>query len=56
MRIVAEQGFRSVAFPLIGAGSGGGNPDQIEEIMKSEFDPLLFDGEVLIVRLKRIHS
>ena len=56
MRIVAEQGFRSVAFTLIGAGSGGENPDQVEEIMKREFASLLFEGEALIVRLKQTHS
>lgn len=56
MRIVAEHSFRSVGFPLIGAGSGGENPDQVEEIMKREFTSLLFEEEVLIVRFKPTHS
>lgn len=56
MRIVAEHGFRSVAFPLIGAGSGGRNPDQVEGVMKQELATLSFEGKVLIVRVDRTSS
>lgn len=50
MRIVEEQKFRSVAFPLIGAGSGGGSARKIEDVMRNELSGIAFSGEVFIVR------
>ena len=32
-----EKGFQSIAFPLIGAGSGGFNQEQARAIMEDEF-------------------
>ncbi len=52
MRIATEQGFSSIAFPLIGAGSGGGNVEQIERFITSEIDSIPFEGEIRIVRYK----
>jgi O-acetyl-ADP-ribose deacetylase len=43
-------GFRSVAFPLIGAGSGGGKAQHIEQWMVEELERSEFDGQVVIVR------
>jgi len=34
MMIVREEGFRSVAFPIIGAGHGGFNEEQALSIMR----------------------
>lgn len=48
--IARESGFRSVAMPLIGAGSGGGDPDQVEALIADELSQCEFDGEVRIVR------
>jgi O-acetyl-ADP-ribose deacetylase (regulator of RNase III) len=42
--------IRSLAFPLIGAGSGGGNAQQIEQLMVQELGNLEFDGQVTLVR------
>jgi len=53
MDLVAEHGFRSVAFPLIGAGSGGGAPEKVQELMIQELVSYPFDGEVLLVRYRR---
>src|SRR6478736_5261028 len=50
MRIVVEKQFQSVAFPLIGAGSGGGSTDQIEKFITDELSSNAFDGDVYVVR------
>ena len=34
--LAKQHGFRSVAFPLIGAGSGGGHPDRVLAFMRDE--------------------
>jgi O-acetyl-ADP-ribose deacetylase (regulator of RNase III) len=34
MALAAEHGFKSIAFPLIGAGSGGFNQERAKEIME----------------------
>jgi len=36
MKIAGEHGFTSIAFPLIGAGSGGFNQEQAKSIMLNE--------------------
>ena len=36
MRLAVEGGFHSIAFPLIGAGSGGFKPARVQEIMEDE--------------------
>lgn len=50
MAIVDREGFRSVAFPVIGAGSGGFNQDRALAIMQDEFATLESDALVRIVR------
>lgn len=49
MAIAREKGYRSIAFPLIGAGSGGGSPDKVLDVMRAELRTIEFDGEVRIV-------
>jgi O-acetyl-ADP-ribose deacetylase (regulator of RNase III) len=56
MRLFAESGYRSIAIPLIGAGSGGGNSDVIERIILDELSMCDFDGEVLVVRYGKKRS
>lgn len=46
-----RRGFRSIAFPLVGAGTGGGRPDEVEAMMRDEVARSGYDGEVVIVRL-----
>lgn len=48
--IAAKSGFRSIAIPLIGSGSGGGNPDTIQSMILDELEKCVFDGEVIVVR------
>jgi O-acetyl-ADP-ribose deacetylase (regulator of RNase III) len=50
MRIVLEQQFCSIAFPLIGAGSGGGSPERIQGFITDELSVIPFPGKVYVVR------
>ena len=52
MAIAMQKGYRSIAFPLIGAGSGGGSPAKVLESMRGELRSIEFDGEVRIVRYR----
>jgi O-acetyl-ADP-ribose deacetylase (regulator of RNase III) len=51
--LAKEHGFRSLAFPLIGAGTGGGKPEQVLAMMQDELAELEFDGEVRIVLFEK---
>jgi O-acetyl-ADP-ribose deacetylase (regulator of RNase III) len=51
--ITREKSYRSIAFPLIGAGTGGYSPEKVLEIMQDEAGQNEYDGEVRIVRFKR---
>jgi O-acetyl-ADP-ribose deacetylase len=50
MALAKERGYRSIAFPLIGAGSGGGKADRVQEWMRDELQSIEFDGVVVIAR------
>lgn len=51
--LASQKGFTSIAFPLIGAGPGGGNQDRIRNWMLEEFASDDFSGEVRLVRYAR---
>jgi O-acetyl-ADP-ribose deacetylase (regulator of RNase III) len=51
--LAKEHGFHSLAFPLIGAGTGGGKPEHVLAMMQDELAMLEFDGEVRIVVFSR---
>ena len=53
MRIAKEHGFKSIAFPLIGAGTGGGSVDQVEKLMTDQLCVEEYDGRVVIVRYRK---
>jgi O-acetyl-ADP-ribose deacetylase (regulator of RNase III) len=40
MKLAADHGFQSIAFPLIGAGSGGFNGERAKDIMLDELQKL----------------
>jgi O-acetyl-ADP-ribose deacetylase len=42
--LAAEKGFQSIAFPLIGAGSGGFNQERAKAIMEDELEKLVCVG------------
>lgn len=52
LALASERGYRSVAFPLIGAGVGGVPPDRALAVMREELESLAFEGEVRIVKYK----
>lgn len=47
--LAAEKGFQSIAFPLIGAGSGGFNQERARAIMEDELQKLESPLEVTVV-------
>lgn len=49
MRLAHEKGFTSIAFPLIGAGSGGFNQEQAKALMLDELSKLDFPMTVRVV-------
>ena len=53
MGLVLERQYGSVAFPLIGAGSGGGSAAQIQAMMLDELSRIDYDGSVFVVRFRR---
>jgi O-acetyl-ADP-ribose deacetylase (regulator of RNase III) len=52
MKRAAELGARSIAFPVIGAGSGGFDAAEAERIMVDTFSELSSDLQVTIVRYR----
>lgn len=52
LRIARESKFSSMAFPLIGAGTGGMGAEKVEAMMREEIDKADFPGEVRIVRYR----
>jgi len=52
--IAEERGYRSIAMPLIGAGSGGGNPASVQAMIQNELSKLDYPGEVRVVRYRKL--
>jgi len=52
--IARDRGYRSVAFPVIGAGTGGFSPERALDIMKEEAQKIAYEGEVRIVRFRLV--
>jgi O-acetyl-ADP-ribose deacetylase (regulator of RNase III) len=52
-RIAQEHGFKSIAFPRIGAGTGGGSVAQVDRIMADQLGREKYDGRVVVVRYAR---
>lgn len=50
MVIVHEQGYSTVAFPIVGAGSGGFNTDSALEIMLEQFHSIDSSVDVTVAR------
>lgn len=49
LALAHEKGFRSIAFPLIGAGSGGFNQERAKVIMKEELAEMESPMEVRVM-------
>jgi len=50
MHLAKQRGYRSIAFPLIGAGTGGSKTARVERWMQDELQTIEFDGVVLLVK------
>lgn len=53
IELATEHKIQSIAFPLIGAGTGGGSAEQVLSMMRDELSNCDFDGLVRIVRFRR---
>lgn len=53
MEIVKSKGYDSIAFPLIGAGTGGGSPERVLDLIRNELHSIEFKGEARIVRYRK---
>jgi O-acetyl-ADP-ribose deacetylase (regulator of RNase III) len=53
IRIAREHSFASIAFPLIGAGTGGGSIERIEKLMIEQLGKEEYSGRIVIVRYKK---
>lgn len=53
LALAGQHRFRSIAFPLIGSGTGGGHPDLTQAIMKDEIGKSQFPGDVFLVRYRK---
>src|SRR5262245_6500679 len=52
MALAKQRGYRSIAFPLIGAGSGGGKAERVLAWMRQELQSIEYDGGVVLVRYR----
>ena len=50
LNLAKSLGYQSIAFPLIGAGTGGIGPIRAEEWMIDELRSIDFEGTVLVVK------
>jgi O-acetyl-ADP-ribose deacetylase (regulator of RNase III) len=53
MHLAGNHGFQSIAFPLIGSGSGRARAVRVQKWMEEELQTIEFAGEVRIVRFAR---
>lgn len=53
IRLANERRYSSIAFPLIGAGTGGAKGERVLTFMEQELEQLEFSGEVRIVRFRK---
>ncbi|MFH5803654.1 macro domain-containing protein [Alienimonas sp. DA493] len=56
LRRATERGFASIAFPRLGAGVGGANPERVESWMTEEFAAADYSGRILLVRYEPLKS
>lgn len=52
LNLAQAKGYRSIAFPLIGAGTGGFSPEQALKLMEAEALASDYSGEIRLVRFK----
>jgi O-acetyl-ADP-ribose deacetylase (regulator of RNase III) len=53
VRIAREHSFLSVAFPLIGAGTGGGSMEKVQKLMIDQLGMEEYTGRIVVVQYKK---
>ena len=53
IRVAREHSFISIAFPLIGAGTGGGTMEKVEKLMIDQLGMEEYSGRTVVVRYKQ---
>lgn len=53
IRLAEDNNIKSIAFPLIGAGTGGMKSSHVEHLMKEEIEASPYTGEVRIVKYQK---
>jgi O-acetyl-ADP-ribose deacetylase (regulator of RNase III) len=53
IRIAREHSFASIAFPIIGAGTGGGSMEKAEKLIIDQLGLEDFAGRIVLVRFKK---
>lgn len=53
IRIARENGFESIALPLVGAGTGGGSIEKVEKLMMEQLGMEDYAGRIVVVRFKK---
>ena len=53
VQLAVEHGDRSLAFPLLGAGAGGFDPERATQIMLDELESIDAPLEVILVLFKK---
>jgi O-acetyl-ADP-ribose deacetylase (regulator of RNase III) len=54
LTLAKEKNYRSIGFPLIGAGTGGASQQKTLDIIREEIEHSDFEGETVIVKFKKI--
>lgn len=52
VQLASQEGFRSLALPLIGAGTGGLGVDKSLSLTREALADVQFDGEIRVVRYR----
>lgn len=56
LALAEKRGYRSIAFPILGAGTGGFTPERALEVMQDEAARTSYPGEILLVRWRSAGS
>jgi hypothetical protein len=51
--LATEKYYHSIAFPLIGAGTGGFLEQKTLDIIRDESEQSTFDGEIIIIQYEK---
>ena len=53
LTLAKEKGYRSIAFPLIGAGTGGVSQQKTLDMIQGEIEQSDFGGKVIVVKYRK---